>query len=247
MILGSKCQLTIGTLSIEHSLQFYSKLGFRVVAKGASQYKWCKITDDSLLILLYENGNNYLGVTYFDKDIMPRMDVITDLNIPLVQNAPQEKIFISKEDLIVTLAQSNETESMVNVVLAAEDYLSGANNSFPIKNKVLGTFGELGVNVNSVTQSQEYWEELGYRKIHYTEKPYRRILVTDDLFNLGLHENSKMASQSIIYYTNNLEDTKHSLTTLNIDFEEEHFQFWNGEHSLHLRTPEQQHIYIAEI
>ncbi|MGB0167012.1 MAG: hypothetical protein ACPF8V_09180 [Luteibaculum sp.] len=246
-MLGAKCQLTIGTLSIAESQKFYSKLGFRVVAKGDHPFRWCKITDDSLLALLYENGNNYLGLTYFDTNISRSQTLITDLNIPLVQNAPREKIFISKEDLIVTIAQSSGTEEMINVVLAAEEYLSGGNKQFPIKNKVIGTFGELGVQVNSVTQSKDYWEDLGYHEIHFNEHPYRRILLTDGLFNLGMHENLKMLPQSIIYYTDNLGQVKKALQQNQIPYEEEHFQFWNETHPLHIRTPEQQHIYVVEI
>ncbi len=247
MVLGSKCQLTIGTLSLESSLEFYTKLGFRVVARGEQPYNWCKITDDSLLALLYENGNNYLGITYFDKNIRSRMEVITDLNIPLVQNAPSEKIFISKEDLIVTLSQSNDTETMVNITLAAEEYLSGGRKEFPLKNETLGTFGELAVHVGNVSQSKEYWDELGFRKIHFTEKPYRRMLITDDLFNLGLHENSKMSDQSIVYYTTDIEATKEQLRKKGIAFSDEHFEWWNHQHAIHIRTPEQQHLYIATI
>ncbi|TXC77092.1 hypothetical protein [Luteibaculum oceani] len=246
-MLGKKCQLTVGTLSINTSLQFYLKIGFRVVAKGKSPYNWCKITDDSLLMLLYENGNNYLGITYFSESLTPSMDLITGLNIPLVQNAPNEKIFITKEDLIVTLAGSGDTENMVNVVLAAEEYLSGGRKKFPIKNKFLGTFGELGVLVNSVMQSKDYWADLGYREIHFNEKPYRRELITDDLFNLGLHENGKMVPQSIIYYCDDLESVKFELDQIGVHHEEEHFPFWNEKHPIHVRTPEQQHIYIAEI
>ncbi len=246
-MLGSKCQLTVGTLSISESLRFYSKLNFRIVAKGESPYNWCKITDDSLLILLYENGNNYLGLSYFNPSIEAPAKLVTELNIPLVQNTPKEKIFISKEDLIVTLSQSSGTEEMINVVLAAEEYLSGGKKQFPKKNDVLGTFGELGIQVTNITQSREYWEDLGFRKIYVSDQPYRRVLLTDRKFNLGMHENVQMMRQSIIYYTQDIEEVKRNLSQQNIAFEEEHFPFWNDSTPIHVSTPEQQHIYIAQI
>ncbi len=80
-LLGDRSQITIGTSNLKLSYEFYIALGFRVVAKGKDGFSWYKMTDDSLLILLLENGSNYLGFTYFSNHIEDKIKLTKDLNV----------------------------------------------------------------------------------------------------------------------------------------------------------------------
>lgn len=68
-ILGEITAITITTFDIEKSFQFYQMLGFYEVMRMDFPFPWIQITDGALLIMLRQDTQPYIALTYYVKDI----------------------------------------------------------------------------------------------------------------------------------------------------------------------------------
>jgi len=87
MKLGKATQISIGTSDIQKSFAFYQKLGFQKIAGDTLPYPWIQISDGSILLHLNQDGQKYMGLAYFSKEMDKKVNDLEKMGI---------KIFLKK-------------------------------------------------------------------------------------------------------------------------------------------------------
>ncbi len=245
MKLGRACQITIGTANVKESYEFYRCIGFRKIAEDSSPFPWIKVTDDSIVILLYQNGDSYIGLTYFDAEMDKTVEHLTSMGIRFVQRGPKENIFITGTDTIVILVHADH-ESMFALQnkmlldLPESDY--HISERYP--NEMLGIFGEFSITVDDLQEAISLWEPLGFKLHHRTEWPYPWALMYDGQMIIGLHETQSFDGPVLSYFGPEIKQRVSKLSDLavyasQIDLQGDD----NGNYVIH--TPESQKIFLV--
>jgi catechol 2,3-dioxygenase-like lactoylglutathione lyase family enzyme len=242
--LGESSQLTIGTSNLSDSIEFYNKLGFRIVKKGDSPYPWCKLTDGSLLIFLNQNGSHYLGFSYFVNDWGNTLKELQELGAELVQNLPNEKVFFTPQDLLISLVKTD----MVPPKSDLKDYMTLGEPAFKDKsnlpNMVLGAFGELACPTLDLDGDTLFYQKLGFKEVHRSEKPYKWCILSDGLNIVGLHETTDFQENSITYFAPDVADQVRALEAIGIENISEFTGNGGDENNVCITTAENQTIFF---
>ena len=242
MKLGQIAQITIGTSDLENSYLFYKRLGFRKIAQGQHPFPWIKVTDNSQVLLLYENGDMYIALSYFAPDIAPIARKLQELGLSFVQNNVSEKVFITDDDLIITLSQGNPVKMINQSLQNVVNYPHLEAQPYP--NSLLGVFCELSIPVNHLENARMFWETMEFETIQAANSPYPRLRMTDGISVIGLHETDNFDEFAISYRRHDLQTAVEQLFTNDIYTVSESL---NGEENLHhlvIRTPENQLFYL---
>src|ERR1017187_9418212 len=85
MKLGTISQIAIGTKDLEGSTLVYDKIGFKRIAEGAQPNPFILYTDDSSVILLNQDGMEYMGFIYFSPDMGRVADVLKRMGTEFLQ------------------------------------------------------------------------------------------------------------------------------------------------------------------
>ena len=244
-LLGDRSQITIGTSNLKLSYEFYIALGFRVVAKGKDGFSWYKMTDDSLLILLLENGSNYLGFTYFSNHIEDKISLLKGLNVELIQDTPSEKVFFSPHDLIFTISERPNIEDHAHDY---QTYLTLEQEAFKDKkrlpNSVLGAFGELACQCHNISEHSKFYTALGFEIKHEAKKPYHWMILSDGLNIIGLHDTNDFTHNNITYFAPDVKETVEHLEDIGIHQITEFTGTGGDENNVVIKTPENQNIFF---
>lgn len=242
--LGESSQLTIGTSNLSDSIEFYLKMGFRKVKSGNSPYPWCKLTDDSILIFLNQNGSHYIGYSYFREDWGSIIEDLEALGAVIVQNLPNEKVFFTPQDLLVTLVKTSSVPPQGN----RHDYISLGEAAFKVKenlpNKVLGAFGELACPTSQMNLDSLFYQKLGFKEIHRSDKPYNWCILSDGLNIVGLHETTDFHENSISYFAPDVAEQVQLLEAMGIEDISEFTGTGGDENNVCIKTAENQTIFF---
>ncbi len=239
--LGEACQITLGTNNVEESMQFYTALGFRILAENSHPYPWKKITDNSCTLLLMENGSNYVGVSYFDPEMDKTVKLLQKQDIRFVQMGYKENIFISPDDTIFTLVLRNMEEIVLPFTVRDEQTV------LPLPNSTLGIFRELTIPVANLEMCLKYYQQLNFEILEQTNAHYPYARTSDGKIVLGLHETPDLDNHVITYHVPNLKELENTLTSKGIDsFSHMHGKLAAEEPHLAIRTPENLQILVFE-
>lgn len=242
--LGKSSQLTIGTSNLHDSLEFYLKLGFRRVTNGTKPYDWCKITDDSLLIFLNENGSHYLGFSYFTNDWGNLLKDIENFGIELVQDLPNEKVFFTPQDLLITIVKTNSIPPNGQ----RHTYTTLGEAPFQDKsllpNPILGAFGELACPTQNLEADIAFYTKLGFEIAHKAEKPYPWCILSDGLNIIGLHQTSDFRENSITYFAPDVAEQVRAMEIVGINNISEFTGTGGNENNVCIPTSEDQTIFF---
>ncbi len=246
MKLGHACQITIGTTNVKESYEFYRNLGFRKLAEDARPHPWIKITDDSIVLLLYQNGDSYLGLTYFDREMDTIVRQLTDMGVSFVQRGTRENIFITPTDTIVVLIKGNHEamyapQNRMLLDLTEADY--GVPERYP--NPALGIFGEFSHPVLDLEEAIIYWQKLGFKLHHQTAEPYPWALMYDGQMILGFHETREFDNLTISYFSPEVLKKVEELAEKGINTRE-YSGHGGGPENVVIRTPENQQIFLFQ-
>lgn len=241
MKLGNSFQMTIGTSDAENSYSFYKKLGFRKLANGTTPFNWVKITDDSLVILLYENGDHFMGPAFFCESIQQQSDLLINLGVKFAQNNLNEKVFIAPDDVVTTLAS---TQKMVGSIQDQKTWFNQQGNQQQIPNPWLGIFAELTIPTKHIEASKSFWESLGFKSKPMINTPHPHKVLQLENSTLGLHENPGFDHLAITYYHPNVDQAVEQLEENGIYAISEYNHADSNESHYVIHTPEHQRIFL---
>ncbi|MES2629508.1 MAG: hypothetical protein V4616_11120 [Bacteroidota bacterium] len=246
MKLGRACQITIGSTNVRESYEFYRLLGFRKLAEDRRPFPWIKITDGSIVLLLYQNGDNYLGLTYFDRDMDKIVSQLSDEGIKFVQRGTRENIFITPTDTIVVLVKADHEAMFVPqnkmlLDLTEADY--GIPERYP--NPALGIFGEFSHPVADLKEAITCWQKLGYKLHHQTMEPYPWALMYDGQMILGFHETNDFDHLALSYFSPEVIARVEQFSEKGI-YTTEYTGTGGSPENVVIRTPENQRIFLFQ-
>ena len=234
--LGGIVQIVMGGQNLDESLVFYQKLGFRKVKEGHEPNPWIQMTDDGILLLLNQGGMNYIGLTYFVKNMSEEVAQLEDQGIQFFQKKEKGgKIF--------------------QAAFLDVDYMLGVNllNYNPDKvyhpkgkiNPVCGKFREVSCPVADLAVSIKYWEQFGFKKVRGGSIPYPWVDLNDGMITVGLHQTTEFDKPAITFFSSDMDTKIASLKKAGFVLKEMNGSKAKPGNAL-LVTPEAQYIFLLK-
>jgi len=206
-VLGKISQVTIGTSDVQASVAMYEKMGFRKINSNTMPNPWVQLTDDSILILLNQDGMQYMGLTYFAADMDKRVKRLEEEGLTLVQKLEHEgrltqAILMSPDQFFIALVNHDASNMFQPTGKKFGDFWGDEGIITPIEypNEVCGIFGELCHPVKDLQISLAFWKLLGFTADRVFEKPYPWAIVEDGKNIIGLHQTSDFDTPALTYF-----------------------------------------------
>jgi catechol 2,3-dioxygenase-like lactoylglutathione lyase family enzyme len=180
MRLGDVVQIAVGVPDVSTSSDFYQKLGFQIFARGEEPWPWVQLYDGQNLVLLNQDGHQYVGLNYFSSAVVERIEELESMGVR----------FLAKTELGGEIAQAVFQDAdgcMVGLINHDAPQLPDESGT-PLTR--CGTFGEFSIPVRKLDQSAAFWSRIGFERLHVSEEPYPWSIVSDGLMVLGLHQTS---------------------------------------------------------
>ncbi len=250
--LGKISQITIGCKDVAESYKTYEKLGFKkIIAQGEQPNKWMQITDTSLLILLNEDGLDYIGLTYFHPNLEDKVADLEAKGIKIAQKSEHEGqlfqvLFASPDGLFINLINHAATEMYqpdgVNIMSLPEKEWA---NTERYPNKECGFFGELCHPVTNMKKSVEYWKLLGFDAVSVNQAPYPWAIMYDGKNIVGLHQTTDFNHPAITYFAKDMGERVKALEKAGVHSIEVFGGHGGGDrNNVIVHTPEGQHFFL---
>lgn|SRR5574341_181374 len=247
--LGEATQISIGCTDIKTSFEFYQKLGFQKIAGDTVPYPWMQVSDGSLLLHLNQDGQKYMGFTYFSKEMDKKVNDLEKMGIKFaLKNKMKEAsfwIFLTPDSLGVNLIHYDPTgiyqpdgKTLLN--FPREDFAKP--KKFP--NPQCGLYGEFAVPVKDLEKSIAFWQKLGFETKSVNQQPYPWAILSDGMNILGLHQTNDFDYSAITFFAPDMAERVQKLKQAGISS----FSEWKGEGgsagNFILTTPEGQKIFL---
>jgi predicted lactoylglutathione lyase len=244
--LGEVSALTITSPDLESSFRFYQQLGFTEVMRMDFPFHWIQITDGALLIMLREDDNPYLALTYYVKDMAKTVSEIEEQGLDFIQR-PKPSDFIqryllqSPDKLNISLVSVpdngfQQPPGPTMLTMPQQDYF----NPDKYVNKVCGMFGELAHPVTDLDASVAFWEKLGFAVLSKFESPYKWAILSDGLAVVGLHQANHFNYPAITFFAADMAAKVQSLKDKGIIDDE-------STGNVVITTPEGQHVNLFKL
>jgi catechol 2,3-dioxygenase-like lactoylglutathione lyase family enzyme len=209
--LGPVSQISIGTKSLDDSVSFFEKLGFRRIGGAESPYPWAQVSDGSRLILLNEDGGDYMGLLYMNGDMEERIAMLREegVEVPDPQQSeglPPSVFFSDPDGFSVGIIKADgssmfQPKGPILAHFTPEQW----DEKLPMPNGKIGLFGELCFPVRDLDASIAYWLKLGFDIQEYGG-PYRWAIAYDGQQVIGLHETEEFDVTAITYFAKDMAD-----------------------------------------
>ena len=245
--LGDVNAITITSTDLEKSLKFYQQLGFTELYRADFPFPWIQISDGAVLIMLRQDKNPYIALTYYVID----MDkVVADLN----QSGISPKPMPTPDKMIQRFLISTDEGHNITLVTYVDGFIQPAgttmltmqpqdfSNPGKYANKTCGIFGEFAFPVINLDNSIAFWEKLGYKSLSKKSTPYPWAILSDGLGIVGLHKTNNFSVPTITFFASDMKDKIENLKSKGLnDFVE------SGDSNIVLTTPEQQKINLFKL
>lgn len=196
MKLGDVVQISIGVPDLAESVAFYAQLGFSRIAANLEPWPWAQFSDGRNLILLNQDGNEYVGLTYFATDVAEKVAAMEQAGVPFLNKQVgngriHSAIFADQNGLMVGL---------INHEAAEMPHPTG----FPLCD--CGKFGELAVAVHDFGETAAFWQQFGFAARHTSNEPYPWGIFSDEQIVLGFHETTDFGvnGPALTYFAPNM-------------------------------------------
>src|SRR5687767_13222286 len=90
--LGDVTAITITTPDLEKSLRFYQQLGFSELTRASSPFPFIQISDGALMMMLRQDKNPYVALTYYTKEMDRTVEGLKQAGISLKSLPTTDKI-----------------------------------------------------------------------------------------------------------------------------------------------------------
>jgi predicted lactoylglutathione lyase len=204
--LGTATQFIIGTTDLHASFAVYEKLGFKKLAEGQKPNPFIHITDGSILIMLVNEGKEYLELSYLAKGMDETYEELKRSGVAFEDVTMAGSIFFkgkfrSPEGVIIDLVNYDpvhfyQPKGKTLRHLAENEFFDTAK--YP--NARIGIFGEFSISVKNLRESLNFWRSLGFQHTGIHEKPYPWTIISDDLNIIGLHQTTEFSGCAITYF-----------------------------------------------
>ncbi|MEO8172037.1 MAG: VOC family protein, partial [Sediminibacterium sp.] len=210
-ILGEITAITVTTPDLDHSLQFYKKLGFKEVMRMDFPFPWIQVSDGALLMMLRKDNNPYIALTYYVKDIDRSVQVVQDAGIefaetPKASDMVKKYLFHTPEGANISLVNIFDgfvqPKGPTMLTMAPQDY----TNPSKYVNQVCGMFGEFAMPVKNLDVSISFWEKLGFQTLSKMQSHYPWAILSDGLAIVGLHETEHFTAPAITYFASDMKE-----------------------------------------
>lgn len=246
-ILGEITAFTISTPDLERSFAFYQKLGFTEVMRSDWPFPFIQITDGAILIMLRQDKEPYMALTYYVKDTAPVVNDleakgITFIHKPKPTDMVKRYVFSSPDGLKVSIVGVpdgfTKPAGPTMLTMPQTDYFNP--DKYP--NKVCGLFGEYAHPVADLEKTIAFWEKLGFKAVSKFSSPYPWAILSDGLSVVGAHQSNHFSSPAITFFA---VDSKEKIAALKEKGITEIAE--QGAANAVLTTPEQQQIFLYKL
>jgi predicted lactoylglutathione lyase len=203
--LGDVNAITITSTDLEKSLKYYQQLGFTELYRADFPFPWIQISDGALLIMLRQDKNPYIALTYYVND----MDkVVADL----IQSGISPKSVPTPDKMIQRFLISTDEGHNITLVTYVDGFAQPTgttmltmqpqdlSNPDKYANKTCGMFGEFAFPVINLDNSISFWEKLGYKSLSKKSSPYPWAILSDGLGIVGLHQTNNFSVPTITFF-----------------------------------------------
>ncbi|HLP11717.1 MAG TPA: VOC family protein, partial [Flavobacteriales bacterium] len=167
--LGHVTAITITTNDLDKSLAFYTKLGFKEVARYDFPFPWIQVSDGALLVMLRKAETPAIALTYYAKDLDRVVDELETTGIKFADKKDmggiKRNVMVSPDGLNIALVTWVETfvqpAGPTMLKMLQEDYFTPAK--YP--NTTIGMFGEFAHPVKNLDATISFFEKLGFAKL----------------------------------------------------------------------------------
>ena len=207
--LGKAAQITIGVNDVNVSKEFYATLGFKEVISANDPYPFVQMTDGSMNLNLSQDGNEYLGFTYFDTNMDERIAAMSEEGI---ESVPE---MAAVSEMLAALYADPDGKTGIALV----NFDASMFPVYPVKSKgCCGEFGELAIPVSDFDVAAEFWQKCGYKQLSVNEMPYKWGIFSDGLMIVGHHETDCLDKPSITYFSADAKEIIAGLQETGLEF-----------------------------
>lgn len=243
--LGNVSQITIGTSDLAASLAFYQKMGFRIVNQNTEPNPWAQVTDDTILILLNQDGMQYIGFTYFNPQMAPIVAKLKAAEVPIIMEIENvQVIFSSPSGFWISLINYDASQMFQPAGKTLADIPQDQWGDAPAPNSNLGIFGELATPVQDLDTEIAFWEMIGF-KVSKFGGPYPWAIGQDGQNVIGLHNTTEFKQPAITFFAKDMADKIKALKANGLDsFAPFGGTGGNNDANQILNTPEGQRFFL---
>lgn len=245
--LGEVTAITITSPDLNESLKYYQKLGFAELFRADFPFPWIQVTDGALLIMLRQDKNPYIALTYYTKEIDKVVADLKQVGISLMAMPTPDKMIqrflISTDEghnitLVSYVEGFAQPSGTTMLTMRPQDF----SNPDKYVNKTCGMFGEFAYPVKNLDNSISFWEKLGYKSLSKKASPYPWAILSDGLGIVGLHQTNNFSVPTITFFASDMKDKIGQLKNSGLNNFIE-----SGNNNTVLTTPEQQKINLFKL
>jgi hypothetical protein len=220
--LGHWVELSLSVTDLSASLFFYEKLGLKPVDGGEQPYPWAVVSDEILHLGLHQRLFPSPTLTYFSwgETISKRVAILKKLNITFNQITTRDIGYYGSP--VYDLVSTAEFTGLEGQPLCLANFwrdMKQPQRCFFIPGN---QFGELSLKTADVKAATSYWEQLGFKQVAGSDKPYPWATLSDGLIRLGLHQTTRFTHPTISYFSPDMPDRLHRLREQDIPFRSEY-------------------------
>jgi catechol 2,3-dioxygenase-like lactoylglutathione lyase family enzyme len=241
--LGDVSAITITSPDLEKSFLYYKRLGFSELFRGDFPFPFIQISDGVLMMMIRQDKNPYLALTYYVRKIDETVAELETNGIVFSRKPGKDEmikrfIFSSPDNLTISLVSFvdgfTQPAGPSMLTMPQEDYFK------PEKyvNKACGLFGELAHPVKDLQTSIAFWEKLGFKTLSKRESPYPWAIVSDGLNIVGLHQTNHFDYPAITFFASDMKEKISKLISEGLTDKNE----IEGKRNITLTSPEGQHV-----
>ncbi len=190
MKLGQVVQIAVGVPDLAEAVAFYEALGFVRLAENDVPWPWTQLTDGQNLLLLNQDGNQYIGLNYFSPHVADLVTQMEAMGVEFLQKREEDgrlqtAVFADSDGLMVGLINRDPSGMQMP-------------DGEPITH--CGKFGEFALGVADFQRASHFWQQFGFEQMYASSDPYPWGIFSDGMMVLGLHQTDQFGGPCMTYF-----------------------------------------------
>lgn len=241
--------MAMGTPDLDESIEFWGKLGFRVVVSNNQPYPYAYLTDGGLYLGLHQDGDSYLGYTLWDENAAEctvsyiEAGFLKDGEWP---ELPMVVVITPDSSIGMAIIGAKNTNPEITLKSMAHMLPDEFVNESAYPNSVLGVFGELALPVDDLKESIKMWEAAGLVKhTHQGTGAAEYAILTDGEMIIGLHPKGEFLKPGITYFQPDATKSAKELKKAGVEIKDmTDVMKTGGERHFIIKTPEGHQVFM---
>lgn len=201
---GDYLQISLSVKDLGLSLNFYSRLGFKILtAQKTVPVPWAIISDGMIIFMLSQNEFPSPAVIYYTDHFDQRIQTVQNFQlIPNDNKKPRTAISNDPNGIGITL-----------INLKSQDLPRK-----PVGLSILpGSFKEISIPTLYLEESRDFWSGMGFQPQPGASQSENKMLLSDNLLTIGLYPKAGFQSAALTYLTENLSGTNQKLQSAGLE------------------------------